>query len=163
MKRSINWMLAAILVCGLMTTLFTSCSKEETTIGGGGSDSGIKQSISPSQLSREGVCLSFINEYARQARVLICKGTEVTTAEVDFTKSQYSKGNYYYDLQSSTGLYLSMKDSKGETVTKEVYRQGDQIYFDGVGYGVRIGDLGADDQKIIDLVFNSVKRDATAK
>jgi hypothetical protein len=56
-----------------------------------------------------------------------------------------------------------MKDSKGETVTKEVYRQGDQIYFDGVGYGVRIGDLGADDQKIIDLVFNSVKRDATAK
>ena len=39
----------------------------------------------------------------------------------------------------------------------------DQIYFDGVGYGVRIGDLGADDQKIIDLVFNSVKRDATAK
>jgi hypothetical protein len=48
-------------------------------------------------------------------------------------------------------------------VTKEVYRQGDQIYFDGVGYGVRIGDLGADDQKIIDLVFNSVKRDATAK
>ena len=116
-------MLAAILICGFMTTLFTSCSKEETTISGGGSDSGIKQSISPSQLSREGVCL----------------------------------------LQSSTGLYLSMKDSKGETVTKEVYRQGDQIYFDGVGYGVRIGDLGADDQKIIDLVFNSVKRDATAK
>ena len=55
-------MLAAIMVCGFMTTLFTSCSKEETTIGGGGSDSGIKQSISPSQLSREGVCLSFINE-----------------------------------------------------------------------------------------------------
>ena len=60
-------------------------------------------------------------------------------------------------------MYLSMKDSKGETVTKEVYRQGDKIYFDGVGYGVRIGDLGADDQKIIDLVFNSVKRDATGK
>ena len=127
MKRSINWMLAAILICGFMTTLFTSCSKEETTIGGGGSDSGIKQSISPSQLSREGVCLSFINE------------------------------------QNSTGLYLSMKDSKGNTVTKEVYRQGDIIYFDGVGYGVRIGDLGTDDQKIIDLVFNSVKRDATGK
>ena len=87
----------------------------------------------------------------------------MTTAEVDFTKSQYSKGNYYYDLQNSTGLYLSMKDGKGNTVTKEVYRQGDIIYFDGVGYGVRIGDLGTDDQKIIDLVFNSVKRDATGK
>lgn len=156
-------MLAAILVCGLMTTLFTSCSKEETTIGGGGSDSGIKQSISPSQLSREGVCLTLISEAAQQARVLICKGTEVTTAEVDFMEGQYSKGNYYYDLQNSTGLYLSMKDGKGNTVTKEVYRQGDQIYFDGVGYGVRVRDLGANEQKIIDIVFDSVKKSATGK
>ena len=60
-------------------------------------------------------------------------------------------------------MYLSMKDSKGETVTKEVYRQGDQIYFDGVGYGVRVGSLGANEQKIVDIVFNSVKRDATGK
>ena len=40
-----------------------------------------------------------------------------------------------------------MKDSKGETVTKEVYRQGDKIYFDGVGYGVRIGDLSRETQR----------------
>ena len=41
--------------------------------------------------------------------------------------------------------------------------QGDKIYFDGVGYGVRIGALGANEQKIIDIVFNSVKRDARGK
>jgi len=36
-------------------------------------------------------------------------------------------------------------------------------YLNGVGYGVRVGSLGANEQKIVDIVFDSVKKNATGK
>jgi hypothetical protein len=36
-------------------------------------------------------------------------------------------------------------------------------YLNGVGYGVRIRDLGANEQKIVDIVSDSVKKNATGK